>query len=198
MRLRNHFSYVTLLFGTLVFGAPFLATADIFPDAVPLEDIGAARTFQGELKGVPDRYTFTLHAQQTFYANLLIFSETSGARKDFLVEVISERGARYAMDGAYFLKWTPFTGPDGKPYLKGPEIAPSLYPGNYVLSVSNTDNHGAYILVLSNEPEGPDIPQSASTALFIAKAKPIVTTVAALAVLVAAAVILRRRLRKKV
>lgn len=196
MRLRNHFSYVTLLVGVLVSGAPFSAAADIFPDAVPLGDIDESRTFHGELKGAPERYTFTLHEQQTFYANLLI-PEKSGARKDFLVEVISERGARYAMDGAYFLKWAPFTGPDGKSYLKGPEIAPTLYPGNYTLSVSNTDNHGTYVLVLGEAQGRPGVPRNAATALQLAKAKPIVIAVSAFIAAIALALYIRRLLRNR-
>lgn len=180
----------------LLFLSPAVTVADVFPDPVPLKDINAPRTFQSELKSIPDRYAFTLHAQQTVYVNLLI-PEISGARKDFLVEIISERGARYAMDGAYFLKWTPFAGSDGKPYLKGPEIAPSLYPGNYTLSVSNTDNHGSYVLVISNAPGNPEIPQSAAAALFIAKAKPAVFAAAALVAAAVLALYIRRILRHR-
>lgn len=196
MRLRNNFSYVTLLIVVLVFRAQLSVAADMFPATVPLGDIGTSRTFQGELKGAPERYTFTLRAQQTFYANILV-PDADKQRKDFLVEVISERGARYAMDGAYFLKWTPLAGPDGKPYLKGPEIAPTLYPGTYGISVSNADNHGTYVLVIGNAPGNPDIPRSAAKAIFIAKVKPIIIAVAGLVALIAAAITFRRIIRAR-
>lgn len=175
---------------------PALAGGAFFPDAIPIENIGEPRTLQSELKGAPERYTFTLRAPQTFYANLLV-PNAERQRKDFLIEVISERGARYAMNGAYFFKWVPMTGPDGTSYLKGPEIAPTLYPGNYSISVSNADNHGAYVLIVSNGSGATDIPKNAAAALFITKIKPIVAATGISVAALTIALCVKRHLRKK-
>lgn len=167
----HHKLFCAAYFSGVLAATPLLASANVIPDAVPIDNITTPRAFRGELQGVPERYEFRLTAQTPVYFSLLI-PDINGARKDFLVEIISERGARYAMDGGYFLPWAPFRDADGAAYLKGPEIAPTLYPGAYTVRVSNTDNHGVYVLAIGNWRGFSGVPRSAANALLFAQMKP--------------------------
>ncbi|GEM_PF-5371769 len=185
-----------VLAGALLAVIPQLAAAGVFPTAIPINSVTELQAFRGELNGEPAQYAFHLAAQQPVYLNLLI-PDTKGARKDFLVEVLSERGARYAMNGAFFSAWVPFRDTNDTAYLQGPEIVPTLYSGTYTLSVSNTDNHGTYVLVIGDHPGFPGKTQGAGAALFMLRAKPIAIGVAALAVVAGIFVRIRRNRRPR-
>lgn len=183
---------IAIFFGMFTCVLPLVAIAGVFSGVIEIEDVSAPQAFRGELSGGPARYAFRLPAQRPVYLNLLIPDE-NGARKDFLIEVLSERGARYAMNGAFFSAWSPFRDARGASYLKGPEITPTLYPGAYTLSVSNNDNHGTYILAVSGQPGFPGETRSAGIVLFFLRAKLAAAGIAVLAAIITLYTFARRR-----
>lgn len=138
------FAFIAAFTIAAMFPARSIAAAPI-----ALTNLHETRMHSGVLAGAPDRFTFTLNAQQPVFFGLFI-PDDEKSRKDIIVEITSERGARYAMDGAYFLKWERQT-IQRAPYLKGPEIIPTLYPGTYTVMVSNIDNHGTYALAVGGD-----------------------------------------------
>ncbi len=158
--------FLVLCYAALL-AAPFSAVANSIPRApVVVTNLRETQAFRSTLAGTPDLYTFTLPAQQTVFAGLYIL-DNGKSRKDTMVEITSERGARYAVDGTYFNAWKTFNLPDGETYLKGPEIAPQLYAGTYTLTVSNLGNGGAYMVVLGDHP---DIPANGAAQAHVARA----------------------------
>lgn len=120
-----------------------------------VENIEVSQAFYSKLTGETQTYTFT--TEQNVPTNLqLLVPATRGARTDFVARITnSENNPIATLDGNTHA-WSTFFEPyGGDTYLQGPDYEKILPADTYTVTITNTDNRGAYVLVYGKKEEFP-------------------------------------------
>lgn len=120
-----------------------------------VENIEVSQAFYSKLSGTPQTYTFTTEPNAPFNLELLT-PATNNARTDFVARITnSEQNPIATLDGNT-TTWTTFFEPyGGDTYLQGPSYEKILPADTYTVTITNTDNLGAYVLVFGKKEEFP-------------------------------------------
>jgi hypothetical protein len=110
-----------------------------------------SQAFYGELKGEPAIYEIKSEAPFSLYLGLLV-PDLPNQRKDFSARVVDEKEDEvFILDGQNFI-WQGFYEEfGGDYYLKGPENKIGVGSGAYLVTVSNPDDQGKYVLVVGEK-----------------------------------------------
>lgn len=129
---------------------------------IEIKNPEVSQAFYGELAGSPATYVITSKEDFELYASLLL-PDLEGVEKAVQLEVRNNDELLYTISGDD-TEWTRYWEQHaGDWYLKGPEIASQdsgkrfghvagvpLPSGEYVLTVTNSENSGKYVLVTGN------------------------------------------------
>ena len=118
-----------------------------FDEAYIIEEPEISKAFYGELKGSADYYLINSDRAFSLYINILA-PDISGARTDFQVEVLDDRGSvLFSLQD--MAQWASFFEPyAGDQYFSGPELNKDLGSGIYYVKVFNSDSSGKYALAV--------------------------------------------------
>ena len=120
-----------------------------------VEHIDVSQAFYSRLSGVPQTFSLTPRPQNPTQLETLV-PYTSKLRTDFIARVTNSNNEPIATLDGTTTTWTKFYEPFGDDtYLKGPAYEKKLAAGTYTVTISNTDNNGAYVLVFGEKEEFP-------------------------------------------
>jgi len=118
-----------------------------------VENIDVSQAFYSRLSGTSQTFTFSNNHQNPIKLELLV-PYTSKLRTDFVARITNSNNEPIATLDGSTTTWTKFYEPFGDDtYLKGPTYEKKLTPDTYTVTISNTDNNGAYVLVFGEKEE---------------------------------------------
>lgn len=124
------------------------------PEITEIKNPEVSQAFYGELKGSAEFFKIDLEEGQEIYFGILV-PDLSDSQKNFSLEISSDRGFSYFLEGLEY-QWKYFYEEfAGDSYFQGPEQKIGLDRGVYLIKVFNPENRGKYVLVVGQKEEFP-------------------------------------------